>query len=355
MSTSYKSDKLPNYACNEFVRNQELCGHCGRMATKSLDELISQQVLKAIEPAALELSIAATTDIDSERHRLHRQWELRLQRAQYECEKAERQYRAVEPENRLVARTLESAWESTLAEMQKVQEDFRRFDQATPKQLTDVEIETIRELSRSIPNLWTSQSTTPDDRKKVIRAMVDQIIVTPDLEHENVDVTIVWHGGFRSQHLIYKAVGSYKQLQDYDRLCQRIRELHGKGLHHPAIAAQLNQDGFVPPRRIGIFNRQNVGDLIRSLGLKGELFRDKTLLENEWWIPDLANKLGVVQQRVHYWAKQGWVHFRKTSSNKHWIVWADKDEIKRLKKLCKTCNSYTAKNNPDLVIPKARS
>lgn len=161
--------------------------------------------------------------------------------------------------------------------------------------------------------------------------------------------------GFRSQHLIYKAVSSYKQLQDYDRLCQRIRELHAQGLHHSGIAAQLNQDGFVPPRRRGIFNYQNVGDLIRRLGLKGELFRDKTLDENEWWIPDLATKIGVHQQRVHYWAKQGWVHFRKTNSNKHWIVWADKDEIKRLKKLSKTSNSYTAKNNPDLVIPKARS
>ena len=72
-------------------------------------------------------------------------------------------------------------------------------------------------------------------------------------------------------------------------------------------------------------------------------------------IPDLATKLGVVQQRVHYWAKKGWVHYRKTKSDKHWIVWADKDEIKRLKKLSKTSNSYTAKNNPDLVIPKART
>ena len=80
------------------------------MATKSLDELVSQQVLKAIEPAAVELNIATTSDIDSERQRLHRQWELRLQRSKYECEKAERRYRAVEPENRLVARTLESAW-----------------------------------------------------------------------------------------------------------------------------------------------------------------------------------------------------------------------------------------------------
>jgi DNA invertase Pin-like site-specific DNA recombinase len=353
MTTSYKTDKLPTYACNEFFRNQEMAGHCGRMATKSLDELVSQQVLKAIEPAALELSIASIADIDSERKRLHLEWDRRLQRARYECEKAERQYRSVEPEHRLVARTLETAWETSLAEMQKTQEEYRRFDQMTPKQLSQEDIQAIRDLSSSIPSLWLSATTTNEDRKRIIRAMIDKITVVPSLENENVDVTIQWHGGFHSQHLIYKAVGSYRQLQEYDRLCERIRELHTKGWHHQAIAEQLNKDGFVPPRRRGVFTYQNVGELIRNIGLQGELFQD-VLRANEWWIPDLSTKLGVIQQRVHYWAKQGWVHYRKTPSNKHWIVWADKEELRRLRKLCKTRGSYTAKNHPELVTPKPR-
>jgi DNA invertase Pin-like site-specific DNA recombinase len=353
MATSYKTDKLPTYACNEFFRNQELAGHCGRMATKSLDELVSQQVLKAIEPASLELSIASITDIDSERKQLHLEWDRRLQRTQYECEKAERQYRSVEPENRLVARTLETAWESSLAELQHTQEEYRRFGQITPKQLSQKEVQEIRDLSKSIPSLWSCESTANDDRKRIIRAMIDKIILLPSLENENVDVTILWHGGFRSQHLIYKAVGSYRQLQEYDRLCERIQELHAKGWHHQAIAEQLNKDGFVPPRRRGVFTYQTVGELIRNIGLQGELFQD-VLRANEWWIPELAAKLGVIQQRVHYWAKKGWVHYRKTPSNKHWIVWADQEELRRLRRLCKTSGSYTAKNHSELVIPKPK-
>jgi len=311
-------------------------------------------VLKAVSPVALELSIAAISDVKAEREKLHRQWALRLERSQYDCDKAERQYRSVEPENRLVGRTLEAAWESALVELQKTQEQYRRFELSTPKQVSEIEMSKMRMLAESIPKLWADTSTSPEDRKHVIRAMIDRIVVTPDLQHENVDVTIVWHGGFQSQHVIFKPIGSYSQLRDYDGLCERIRELHGKGFHHAEIASQLNQDGFVPPRRRGEFNRQNVGDLIRGLNLQGELFRDNTLREHEWWIPDLAKKLGVIQQRVHYWAKQGWVHSRKTQSDKHWILWADKDELKRLKKLSKQSNSYTAKNNPDLVTPKAR-
>ena len=146
MATSYKSDKLPSYACYEFIRNQELGGHCGRMATKSL-------------------------------------------RVTYECEKAERQYRSVEPENRLVARTLESAWETALASLQKTQEEFRRFEQSTPKQLSPKECEEIRSLSHSLPELWSNSTTSQEDRKKVLRAMIDQIIVTPSIENEDVDST----------------------------------------------------------------------------------------------------------------------------------------------------------------------
>ncbi len=354
MTTSYKSDKLPSYACHEFMRSQKLGGYCGRIAAGGLDQLIATQVLRAISPAALELSLAAVADVEKERGRLHHQWTMKLERARYACDRAERQYQAVEPENRLVVRALEHKWESSLNELQKLEEDYQRFMLSTPSSLSDAEKVQIQSLSESIPELWKQDSTPPEDRKQIIRTLIDRVVVTTDQVHENVNVTIVWHGGFQSQHAICKAVGSYAQLKDYDRLCNRIRELHASGYHHEEIAAKLNEEGFVPPRRRGKFNRLGVGDLIRRLGLRGELFQQDVLQSNEWWIPDLAAKLGVIQQKVHYWAKQGWVHSRKTTSGKHWIAWADEEELKRLKKLGRQRGSYTAKKPPTLVTPKER-
>ena len=69
---------------------------------------------------------------------------------------------------------------------------------------------------------------------------------------------------------------------------------------------------------------------MRDLGLVGELFRDDLVEKDEWWIPDLARELGVIPQKIHYWVKQGWVHSRRTPSGKHLIVWADKDELRRI-------------------------
>ena len=88
--------------------------NCVGLASSAIDDLITKQVLRALEPAALELSLKAIENVQRERQRLNRHWEQRLERASYDVQRAERQYQAVEPENRLVARTLEQQWEAVL-------------------------------------------------------------------------------------------------------------------------------------------------------------------------------------------------------------------------------------------------
>ena len=175
-----------------------------------------------------------------------------------------------------------------------------------------------------------------------------------DKSTELNEVTIVWSGGVTTQHQVARPVGKYEQLRDYRRLTERLSQLHGQGLHLAQIAKSLNEEGFVPPRRRGVFTEAGIGSLVRDLGLVGELFRDDLLAKHEWWIPELAEKLGVIPQKVHYWVKQAWLHSRRTPSGKHLIVWADKDEIRRLRRLAKRKNSWIAARHPELVIRKVR-
>ena len=120
------------------------------------------------------------------------------------------------------------------------------------------------------------------------------------------------------------------------------------------FAERLNEEGFVPPHRRSAFSVSTLFPLMQQLGLVGELYRDDLLGHNEWWIRDLATKLKVRVRRVHYWVAQGWVHSRRTPSGRHWIVWADYDELKRLAKLKLQCESYKARRDPKLLTPKAR-
>ena len=353
LTTCYKADKLPSYYCGDD-RRLGLAEPCGHIAAATLDELVAREVLHALEPAALELSLRAIQDVERERQRLHEQWRLKLERARHEAERAERQYHAVEPENRLVGRTLEARWEEALKQQRQVEEDYHRFLAKLPATLSPADRERIRELSRSVAALWHAAGTSAQDRKQIIRCLVERVVVVIDRASEQNEVTIVWQGGLTTQHQVARAVGCYEQLKDYRRLTERVTELHRAGLHLAAIAERLNDEGFVPPRRRGVYTEGGIGTLMRDLGLVGELFRDDLLDKDEWWIPDLARELGVIPQKIHYWVKQGWIHARRTPSGKHLIVWADREDKRRLQRLSRHKSSWIAARHPDLVSPKER-
>jgi DNA invertase Pin-like site-specific DNA recombinase len=345
--------KKPHYWCDtHYFEEREQ--PCLGLKAPPVDELVAQQVLRALEPAAVDLSLQAATDIQRERERLHQHWRQRVERAEYESERAERQYQSVEPENRLVARTLEQRWEESLRQERELREEYDRFLATTPASLSEADAERIRAASQNISALWHAADTTPQDRKAIVRCLVDHVVVHVEQRSEYVDVTIHWHGGFTSQHQVVRPVFSYTQLRDCEQLIARIKSLHQEGKSVPAIAQRLNEEGFVPPRRRGAFSVGTVAPILERLGLVGELYRNDLLGPHEWWIRDLAAKLQMRPGKVHYWATQGWVHSRKTPSGKHWIVWADNDELNRLKKLKLQCTSHTAQRNPKLVTPKAR-
>jgi hypothetical protein len=100
------------------------------------DRLIESLVLKAVEPASLELSLRTAERVEQDRERLHALWKQRLERAEYEADRARRQYDAVDPENRLVARELERRWEQKLAERRRLMEDYGRFQAEQPRHLS---------------------------------------------------------------------------------------------------------------------------------------------------------------------------------------------------------------------------
>jgi hypothetical protein len=353
MTTAYKADKRPSYYCDQYWRSA-LDEPCGRISAATLDDLVTREVLRALEPAALELSLRAIENVEQERRRLHDQWRQTLERVRQEVARAERHYHAVEPENRLVARTLEARWEDALRKQRQVEEDYHRFQAKLPATLSGADRQRIQSLSDSVATLWHASGTSALDRKQIVRCVVERVIVVADKATELNDVTIVWLGGITTQHHIARPVGSYEQLKDYRRLTERITQLHHEGLPLAQIAAKLNDEGFIPPRRRGVFTESGIGTLLRDLGLVGELFRDDLVGVNEWWVHDLARKLGVIPQKIHYWVKQNWIHSRRTPSGKHLIVWADKDEIRRLRRLSQRKSSWIAARYPELVIPKRR-
>ncbi len=213
-----------------------------------LDTLVSQQVLAALEPAALELSLTATERLEQERAELDRLWQQRRERAAYEVERAARQYHAVEPEHRLVARTLEGAWEEKLAAQQQLEEEYHRFVQHKPRLLSETEREAIRCLATDIPALWAAPPTTAADHKEIIRQVVERVVVDVQGNSERVRVRIEWIGGGSTEGVVIRPMGKLSELSTYPQICQQVQGLTEAGWAATAIAQAWNAAGFRPSR-----------------------------------------------------------------------------------------------------------
>ena len=232
-----------------------------------MDQAVSNEVLRALAPGAVELSVAATEEVLRERAGIERHWQQRLERARLSAERVERQYQLVEPENRLVARTLEQRWNEALLAHRQLEEEYRRFQQAQPKVPTATELQQLRTLAANLPALWHAPTTHPSDRQQIIRIVVQEVLATTEGTSDRLTLRITWVGGHVTEHQARRRVKRYEQLIDFPQLVARLRELRAANLSSDRIAEHLNAEGFRCPYDPRGFQRKNVQRLImRHLG-----------------------------------------------------------------------------------------
>lgn len=331
---------------------------CQSLSGASLESFVVERLLQAVYPASLELSLAASEDIERERKQLDDHWQQRLTRSRYEVEQARRQYAAVDPEHRLVARELERRWDEALRTQEQLQADYTRFQQECPKQLSPDERKQILALSEDLPALWLAATTTPEDRQTVARLLLEQVTVTVEANTDRVDVELRWAGGFISRHLLSRPVQTYEQLSNYEELMARINGLRAQRKTLSEIAAALNAEGFHPPKRSPRFTPAILSCFLRDRGVRsGSLPRSVTdeqhLRANEWWLADLAAKLSMPIATLHRWQRVGWVASRKvTAAGGRWAIYADADEMLRLRRLRDAPRGWPQPYPAELIAPK---
>ena len=276
MQVHYQIKNQPYYRCMHHHMTATDKG-CFGIAGNTLDKLVAGQVLRALEPAALDLSLKARADLRRERERLDKNWKQKLQRARYDVELAERRDQAVDPANRLVAATLERQWDEAMQQERGIKEEYERHcRQALPQLCADDE-ERIKALASDIPALWHSSATTNADRQAIVRSLVERVVVEVEPSSEDTVATIHWIGGFESRHEFARPVATYSQLCDGDLLMKRIAELREAGKTAEQTADTLNAEGYAPINPGKKFNRDIVRKLLLKLGLNGERDDDSLL------------------------------------------------------------------------------
>jgi Recombinase zinc beta ribbon domain/Recombinase len=313
---------------------------CQSLTASCIDLAVESLLLRALEPASIDVSLAVAADLNAEGVRVETMWQQRMERAQYDVDRSRRQYNAIEPENRLVARTIERQLEEHLGSQLKIQEDYRRYRAQRPATLTEDEREAIRGLASDIPALWHSSSTTTPQKKTIARQLIDDISVTVEGESERVTMVVTWVGGHRTETRVSRPVGRLSQLSYYADLIERARALRREGKRYAQIAEVLNAEGWRPAKRRNDFKAPMVISLLAG-GDDVSMGRDRRLPEaprheDEWTLPALAHALAMHAITLHSWVHKGWVKGRKVPSANPvgmWLLWADEAELTRLRAL----------------------
>jgi len=240
MQTVYKH--TPRYTCRGLVRTTVAPSDCNSVRSLVIDDLVVKAFFEAIQPAQLDALEAILASQRADRDRLERQWQDQLKRAQYEAHLAQRQYDAVDPQNRLVAAELEHRWEAKLQQFRQMEEDYHHFQQIPmPDTIPPAFRDLFREVSRKLPELWPSLSNC--QKKELLRSLIQQVIIrhpAPD----QVQVRVVWISGCFTDHTGLTPIHRERDVSRFDQLVARIQELWGLGYNDRQMAEQLTTEGF---------------------------------------------------------------------------------------------------------------
>lgn len=325
MFTTYNDDgREARYVCHQMATTFG-APRCQSISARPVDRCVSALMLDALSPCAIEVSLQVAEDIELERQQLHGQWEQRLERADYETTLTRRRYEAVDPDNRLVARTLERDWEAALANKQTLCDEHQRALAREPERLTDTEKGAVRRLAEDVPALWQAASTTAQDRQAIARTMLDRVVIRVLGQTERAELACHWAGGIVTKHALIRPVRRFEQLEHWDKLLARITELRAQGATAQRIADHLNAEGLAPPKKQA-FDAPMVCRLLqrRGLGTKRPIWSGNVprCNEAEVTLQELADRVGAHRQTVYGWLRRGKIKGRlaEVGTQRIWLV-----------------------------------
>lgn len=193
MKTIHHSAQQTVYECSRRMDAEKTCW--STMAWR-IDAKVTELFLAAVTPPELELSLAVLKEVEHQAAEVDKQWKLRLERARYEAARAERQYHAVEPENRIVVRTLESRWNQKLQELLQVEREYEEARRAHKLDLSPDDKLAIGALSKDLPAVFHAETTTAAERKQLLRFLIEDIVLLPVEEpRRETQIRILWKTG----------------------------------------------------------------------------------------------------------------------------------------------------------------
>lgn len=313
----------PFYICNSAYRNFSE-HYCQSVGGRRLDQAVSDTFLEAVSPASLNVHLKALQEIQHQQDMALEQLQLQLERAQYEAERAFRQFDSVEPENRLVARTLERQWNNSLKRVEELNARITERKKIFKDRLSKIEEQEVCRLAQNLPDIWNASTTSDKDRKMLLRAAIQEVQLTK--QDRNVTVKILWIGGAVTDKNVHLPKVRSKRHTSLD-LVELVRQL-AKKFSDDQIARILIRQGQKTSTGL-TFNAHKVGSLRWNYGIprykkpKGE--QPKTYTAQQ-----AAEVLRVSVPTIHNWLNAGFIKGEQITEGAPWEILLTDDDINRL-------------------------
>jgi DNA invertase Pin-like site-specific DNA recombinase/biotin operon repressor len=328
MQVGYSGKTLvPNYSC---VRGNQLygTGRCQSVGGRRIEHVVLDAVFEALQPAGIEATLRAIEHATSDHQARVRSAELELERARIHAERARRQFDACEPENRLVARTLEREWEQRLVEVRRAERALAEVAARRPDPLSDEEIAWCRQAGADLRQVFDAPSTSDRERKQLLRAILTDVVVTVDRTSEQhaAELRVVWEGGAVTEHSVpLPRTGRHTRCTDPDTIAL-VRQL-AERYPDKQIAAILARQG----RRTGAgnpFTAHRVAGLRAHHKIPAAPDRATAQDGEVVTVAKAASELGVSTATVHRWLREGFITGEQITPGAPWQIRLT-DELRR--------------------------
>lgn len=311
MQTSYSGAKgnCPRYACARAAQLYGADRHCQSLGGRRLEQRVLDEVFAVLEPAALTATAKALNDAEASRCQQLAVFELAVERARFEAERARRQFDAVEPENRLVARTLERTWDQALTEQRRAEADLVAQRARQPTRLSDDEVAWLGRAGADVRAVFNAPSTSWRERKQLLRVLITEVVVTCRVEDREADVTIIWEGGASNAFTMQlNKTGGHFRATDEDTvdLLRRLAERYDDKTIAAILSKQKRTTGTGLP-----FTRTRVKDLRVSRGITAYASpADVTPGDDDALVVSIQRAeqiLGVTKATIYRWLNDGFI------------------------------------------------
>lgn len=291
--------RVYQYRCSQ-ARAQQGGSDCQVVGGKRIDQAVMEVFLEAMSSCAADAAQLANEEARREGEALRTYWAQQIERVAYQAQRAERQYMATEPENRVVARELERRWELALNDLERVRNQAAQVADA-PELLSANDIEKVHLLGLDIDSVWNADSTTNRDRKRLLRCLIEEVQLSTN--EDNYSVRVVWKGGATTKYERVRGPAGWARRTPQDTV-ELVRQLAAE-FDDAQIARILNKQGRRSGRGIAFTQAA-----ITSLRGKNHIPKCTKVIvtdprQGPFNAEQAAHELGVAMGTVHRWLRDG--------------------------------------------------